>query len=101
MEVSTDGGASWIDAGNRVQDYGEGWSLQSIDLTAYAGQRIRISFHHVSDRAHTGSGWYIDNVERVRLEPDFGDGTFEGGWGDWYADRGLWQIGEPSSGPSG
>jgi hypothetical protein len=26
---------------------------------------------------------------------------FEGGWGDWYADNGVWEIGRPTSGPGG
>ena len=26
---------------------------------------------------------------------------FELGWGDWYTDFGVWQIGEPTSGPGG
>ena len=25
--------------------------------------------------------------------------SFEAGWGDWYASHGVWQIGEPTSGP--
>ncbi len=26
---------------------------------------------------------------------------FEAGWGDWYADNGIWQVGLPTSGPGG
>ncbi len=33
--------------------------------------------------------------------PAFGDGSFETGWGDWYADRGVWQVGAPTAGPGG
>ena len=24
---------------------------------------------------------------------------FEGGWGDWYPDNGVWEVGEPTAGP--
>ncbi|BBO84834.1 hypothetical protein DSCO28_54000 [Desulfosarcina ovata subsp. sediminis] len=99
VQISTDNGQSWVGVGNRSQDYNHGWSMCSIDLTAYAGQQVRIAFYHVEDPAYSGLGWYIDDVQIITKVPEFGDGTFESGWGDWYADRGVWQVGTPTSGP--
>ena len=30
--------------------------------------------------------------------PEF-TGSFESGWGDWSADRGVWEVGTPTAGP--
>jgi hypothetical protein len=43
-------------------------------------------------------GWYIDDIEIVTKVPQF-TGDFETGWGDWSANRGVWQIGPPAAGP--
>ncbi len=101
VQISTDDGQTWTSVGNRIQDYSGGWSLNSIDLTAYAGQQVRIAFTHVEDPAYESAGWYIDEVTIERFVPAFGDGSFETGWGDWYADRGVWQVGAPTAGPGG
>ena len=101
VQISTDDGQTWTSVGNRIQDYSGGWSLNSIDLTAYAGQQVRIAFYHSEDPDYQSSGWYIDEVTIERFVPDFGDGSFETGWGDWYADRGVWQVGTPTAGPGG
>jgi PKD repeat protein len=44
------------------------WSLKDIDLTAYAGQRVRLAFFHVarcyySGCGDTGHGWFIDDID--------------------------------------
>ena len=93
------GWSDWVNVGNRVQDYGNVWSMMAVDLTAYAGMRVRVAFYHSSDEGDVSSGWYVDDVSVVKKTPEF-DGTFDGGWGDWYADRGVWQIGE-GAGPEG
>ena len=79
------------------------WSPMDIDLTSYAGQKARIAFYHTANRnshghASESSGWYIDDVEIVRKIPRL-TGDFEYGWDDWSADRGVWQVGTPTSGP--
>ena len=73
------------------------------ELTDYAGERVRIAFNHTADRNQYGdpsesTGWYIDDIEIIRNLPGF-TGNFETGWGDWYADRGIWEVGIPSAGP--
>ncbi|VGO16683.1 Bacillopeptidase F [Pontiella desulfatans] len=75
------------------------WSRIALDLTSYAGQRIRIGFLHTAD-SYNGAGWYIDDIEIWKGVPEMSSFEgFEDGWGDWHTDHGLWQIGVPSSGP--
>ena len=37
-------------------------------------------------------------VHPVHAEVIFNE-DFESGWGDWWADEGVWQIGTPTAGP--
>ena len=84
------------------QDARSDWSRVGVDLTAYADQRVRIAFYHVESNSYVSSGWYIDGVEIwqgiPKLEPLEG---FESGWGDWFTDHGVWEVGVPVVGPSG
>ena len=57
---------TWVDEGTAVADT-SGWSLKDVDLTAYAGETVRIGFFHVAGRALSyvadeSTGWYIDDV---------------------------------------
>ena len=83
-----------IDGGNPA------WSQYVADLTSYAGSSIRIGFYITSDNYMTHSGWYIDDVSietEVVTFPDPED--FESGVGNWSADNGLWEVGEPPFDP--
>ena len=42
-----------------------GWSLMDVDLTNYAGKKIRIAFFHTADSfgGEESTGWYIDDIE--------------------------------------
>jgi hypothetical protein len=90
---------SWVNEGAAVVNT-SGWSLKDVDLTAYAGETVRIAFYHTAGRtccpefASESTGWYIDDIELVAGVPAF-TGDFESGWGDWGASRGVWQIGSP------
>ena len=82
---------------------GEGasvWSNTLVDLRPFASQDVQICFLFDSDGGSTNRGWYIDNV---RLDTGFyqfnNPEDWEEGFGDWYADRGVWQVGTPTSGP--
>ena len=105
---SVGGWSAWESVGGSVVTGSGGWSRKDVDLTAYAGQRIRIAFFHSADASFGEShGWFVDDIEVIKLSPEFtGDfeggflGDIVGGWGDWSADRGVWQIGTPSSGPA-
>lgn len=88
IEISTDGGSSWTDAGASVSPgYGgtitnasgnplggrSGWvgtsagypafTFTTLDLgTSYAGQTVLIRFRHGADAGVGAPGWWVDNV---------------------------------------
>lgn len=79
------------------------WSPMHVDLTAYAGRYVQIAFLHTAQRdwqghASESSGWYIDEVRIWKGTPTFRNPEdFELGWGDSYADNGVWEVAEPNS----
>ena len=81
------------------------WSPMYVDLTAYAGRYVRIAFAHTAQRDAHGhpsesSGWYIDEVRIWKGTPLIPNPEgFELGWGDSYTYNGVWEVGEPNSGP--
>ena len=100
IQISEDDGSTWVDLGSTYH-YSIGWSPRSIDITAHVGKNIRIAFYHIADDRYTYPGWAIDNFAVIKIEPDPPPYTFEEGWGDWSADRGVWDIGAPTAGPDG
>jgi hypothetical protein len=95
--------SDWQNVGGNIVNTSPGWSVNDIDLTGYAGKLIKIAFNHTAADPYPGApesyGWYIDDIEIIKKPPVF-VGNFESGWSDWYADNGLWQVGEPTAGPS-
>lgn len=88
---------------NPIFDQSSVWSPMDVDLTSFASKRIRIGFYHTADSRYYNEcswGWYIDDVQVVKKSSEF-TGDFEQGWGDWSTDRGVWEIGVPTEGPSG
>ena len=95
LQVSVDGGRSWhiletphTTAENPIgNSYGMGytgqsrdWIDESVDLTGYAGQKVLLRFHYVTDAAVHGSGMCVREVSvpELGLSMD-GDGwTAEG-----------------------
>ncbi|MBG0858682.1 MAG: choice-of-anchor J domain-containing protein, partial [Bacteroidales bacterium] len=77
------------------------WSYPSIDLKAYAGLTVQLAFYFTSNSdGYIGSGWYIDDIAIITGPIIFNNPeTWELGLGDWYADRGTWEVGTPTSGP--
>jgi len=102
LEVSSDGGETWTilttpsgtsedPSGN---SYGWGyngpsggvspaeWIEESIDLSDFAGEEIRVRFEYVTDAAVNGEGLLLDDVriDAIGYEEDFeaGDGGWEG-----------------------
>ena len=63
-------------------------------------------FHEEYDNTAWGGdeqapGWYIDDVQIWQGVPTMRPlEDFEVGWGDWSTDHGVWQVGEPTSGPA-
>ena len=76
-----------------------------VDLSAYAGQRIKIGFLLDQDPTYAGvgPGWYIDDVSITKVSglpaavPSVTD--FETGIGNWSAWNGLWEVGDATGGP--
>ena len=82
------------------------WSRPRIDLSGYAGKKIRIAF--VLDNSSCcgdSSGWYIDEVSiEVKVnatKPVPFVEHFDTGLGDWAVENGTWEVGAPASGPDG
>lgn len=83
VQVSTDNGKTWksLANGNTRSDVVEqgypkikenlpgftgtydGWKKETFDLSAYAGQKILVSFRYLTDWGGTQKGWFIDNIE--------------------------------------
>ncbi len=99
-------GGSWELVAGSYTVVSGGWTRNSVDLSAYAGQTVQLGFRFVAQNTISGpdenSGWYIDDVT-IETGPytlaDFED--FELGLGDWSASHGQWQVGVPTAGPSG
>jgi hypothetical protein len=41
-----------------------------LDLTAHAGQRVRLAFYHIADNYGTSTGWYIDDIKLCGFDFD-------------------------------
>jgi hypothetical protein len=93
--------SAWATVGTSIAD-SSSWSPGGVDVTAFAGQKVRFAFYHTAASAYPcgsgGTGWYIDDVTIDKEFPTF-TGDFENGESGWSAGRGVWQIGEPTSGP--
>ena len=94
---------AWETVSSTIQQTSGVWTPMAINLTVYAGQKIRVAFYHTADRdiydhASESSGWYIDDIQIEHKLPGF-FGDFEAGWEEWSADNGIWEIGEPTVGP--
>lgn len=86
VQVSTDGGNTWVSLSNAyttsshasdampaIVAYLPGlngkssgypnWMTMTFDLTAYAGQTVRIGFRYMTDPATLGPGWYIQDAQ--------------------------------------
>ena len=103
VEISV-GGGSWT-ALSGPFDGNSPWTRPSFDLRPYAGQPVQIAFHFQSNTdSDVATGWYIDEVT-VETGPTEWDPVaqpegFESGLGNWSVDRGTWETGTPTAGPS-
>ncbi len=102
VQVSTDGGDTWqILANENTTTYnpsGNGygpaftgasggsqapaWSLESFDLSPYAGQQVRVRFQVITDEAVNRPGLAVDDIAIPEL--GYSDDV-ESGEGDWQA----------------
>ncbi len=75
------------------------WSFSMVDLSAYAGQKVRVAFElHQGAFDSVDAGWYIDDVQIIRQAPVFDQPeSFASGWNGWSADNGVWEVGAPGA----
>jgi choice-of-anchor B domain-containing protein len=117
VEVSTNGGASWTrvtptggypntitNSGNACAAMPPGtpafssssqlaWQQKTVDLTAYAGQTVRLSWRYGSDGGVNREGWYVDDVAVTHVQVAgscilaaiLADGFESGGFVAWSA----------------
>jgi hypothetical protein len=46
------------------------WTRKDVDLTDYAGKRVRIAFYHTANGdSSVSTGWYLDDIEIVVYTP--------------------------------
>jgi len=84
------------------------WSPYYLDISEYAGLTIRVGFlfndEVASGTDYEGPGWYVDEIRIFDGHfPDLTqinrfDQKVDGDWGGWYPTRGVWELGEPTSG---
>jgi len=73
VEVSTDGGSNWTalsgtQGGVPVSAFNGtagSWRPASFDLSAYAGQSVKLRFRYTQAPGSTTAGWCIDNVSVI------------------------------------
>ncbi len=58
----------------------DGWILEEVDLSDYAGEEVTLQFEYLTDAALNGEGFLIDDVSiaAIDYETDFESG--DGGW---------------------
>ena len=89
----------WKDISGHFTPFSSVWSPTAIDLTTYAGEKVKIAFFHNDDGdGSERSGWHIDDLAIILKSPDL-TWDFECGWDDWSADNGVWGVGMPEAGP--
>jgi len=83
-----------------INTSGEDWSYPLVDLKDYAGQEVQVAFYFLAGSTGQSSGWYIDDISLVTGPQPFNNPeTWEGGLGSWSPERGIWEVGVPTSGP--
>ncbi len=105
VQVKTNGGQWTPVSENYTRTSCNYWTNVFIDLSQYADSTIQIAFFFHSRASWNGgnvsTGWYIDEIALITgplnlVEPE----TWEKGINDWYVDFCLWQVGQPTKGPS-
>lgn len=108
VEIYYKDNSTWVKDEKRTAIYRSPlWSFGQVDLTGYAGKEIVVSFHHKDYYDSSGGeshGWFIDDVmiekRSIVLFNQYKVEDFENGWSGWWASNGVWQIGEPTYGPT-
>ena len=86
VDVSSDGGATWVNVA--WYDGDMDWIGQSIDLSPYISNQVKVRFRFVSDFMITYEGPYIDDVVISDGATILWSDDFESGFGNWVTDGG-------------
>lgn len=115
--ITTNNAASWIELSPKYGDGSPanfdssgGWTRAWLDLIPYAGLSVKFGLYFFSQNGpanggsvDVSSGWYIDDfiVETGPLATFDPSDDFEDSFAlnRWFANYGVWEIGEPTSGP--
>jgi hypothetical protein len=100
FQIKEVGSSTWNTISpNYTGTCGDVWTYPVISLKAYAGKNVQIAFLYGSGGG--GPGWFIDDVSLISGPNNFTfPEGFENGMGEWFAETGVWEIGEPASGPN-
>jgi len=60
--------SDWTDVSSGIEGTSKKWSMMDVDLTSYAGKKIRVAFF-LSSWHDEDLGWYIDDVEVAVFDP--------------------------------
>lgn len=71
---------TWVNGPNRTLMYAasgrtvfagtsQGWTESQVDLTSFAGQRVKPQFTMHYDESWGAPGWYLDDVEVITCDP--------------------------------
>ena len=97
VDISQNGGITWINNIARYTGYAATWTKVMLDLSAYKATQVLIRFR-MSENPGSGQadGWYIDDVEikekdTATLAFPFFD-NFESGLGNWVTSGHDWAV---------
>ncbi len=78
-----------------INTSGEVWTHPSLNLSAFAGKKAQFAFYFTSaGDGYVSAGWYVDVVEIVTGSEVFNNPEkWNAGLGDWYVDKGTWEVG--------
>jgi hypothetical protein len=70
VEISNDGGKTWKQLGDAINDFNETWKQQTLSLSDYCGSgntdvRLRFRMVSVSHQGPPVPGWFIDDVQII------------------------------------
>lgn len=57
--------SDWEGIGSSITGTSLIWSYTGVDLSVYAGKKVKIAFYHMA-HYRQGAGWYIDDIEITR-----------------------------------
>ncbi len=92
-----------------VRSWIPGWHHARIDISKFAGQRVRLRFNHFDGNEGCcganaqSSGWFLDDLEIIaQPKPVLHNPEgWENGWNGWWSDNDIWEVGVPVGGPEG